>query len=350
MTEVLAPAESPNLPEVKEVPFVYGTTDYETFGQKNPERNPYILIPGFSGNFVAEEQLARELSDGGQEQVIITGQPKFKREGLARLPNIIDLHAEAVLAIIEDNGWQNEPLDVVIHSMGMQIFVRAAEMAKERGFSCFNRHEGSHSYAISPAGLVPKENLAKLGLRWGNFVLHDLEFAEKFDADKEIRKATGEAISKRPSKSVREVANLVKDKVDFNKLGEIGIKPFVLVMGEDRMFPYSGRIGQVGTTIEKQLGLDNPDGAGNLSGAASPVDALYPENIDVFTATLAKEHPELDEEEVGALAEDSWKKDKMDLDRNSRSGHADVNHHPRRIASAIKQIRDLEYNQDRLHS
>lgn len=362
-------------PEPKKIEFAKGKTSYEIIGAKNPERNPYLYIPGFAGSYTGVEGIARELS-AGEDEVIVAGQPhrkiaeRLKDGSVFSDRDIIDLHADAVLAIIEDQGLTQQPIDVVCHSLGLIILERAAQKSKEKGYTCFESERGSHSYAITPAGLVPDEKLRHMAGRYVKFIAHDAKTAKKYDSDKAIAKANSAVLAKHPAKTVGEV-NALRGQVDIDKLGEVGLKPFMLVMGNDLMYPYKDSNpdkprGEAGTAIEGGLKLYRPTGEIDaakaalkrsdynspdlevnadpdvepaFAGVSSPVDPSYPTSPDYESFKNLPELAGKSEKEI----REAW------LDSNSNAGHGDNSYHPKRLASAIRQVRNLQYNQLHLH-
>lgn len=369
-------------PTLKKVEFAGGRSSYELIGPKNPDRNPYLYIPGFAGSYTGVEGLARELS-AGEDEVIVAGQPQRKKVDRLKSgsvfshEDIIDLHADAILAIIEDQGLTHQPIDVACHSLGLMILERAAQKAKQKGYTCFDSEQGAHSYAITPAGLVSDEKLRRMAGRYVKFIVHDGKTAKKYDADRKIAIANSKVLLKQPAKTAGEV-NALRGQVDVDKLGELGLKPFVLVMGDDLMYPYKEANpdkprGEAGTVIDEAQKLYKPSDAARealksgdydsealevndepntdpvFAGVASPVDNSYRTAQDFqtfkerFEPEIAAANPGIDEKELKKKLDEAW------LDANSNAGHGDVSYHPKRIASAIRQIRNLQYNQHRLH-
>jgi hypothetical protein len=313
--------------------FASGKVEYSDIGAKASYRNTLMYIPGFAGSMTGVRGLAIELSNQGQDQVITIGQPKAKP---LRGTDILDLHAEAVLAVVEQEGMTDQPLDVVVHSFGMMILERAAQKARDKGYTCFDTEAGAHSYAIAPAGLVEDETYKQLVGRWIGFMKDDSAFAKKYDADKEIANANAASVKKHLLKTFKEVRALKNTQIDQGKLGSIGLKPFIVILPGDKMFPYQGDRGEIGPVIEAGLSLDDEQHS-IFSGAASPITPKTPLAIDFETF---RKREKFDDDEKAKAA---WLN--QEVDSNSNSGHGDVSYHPQRIAGAIKQIRTLQYKQ-----
>lgn len=332
--------------ETRNTDFEGGVAKYTLVGQYNPTRNRYLIIPGFAGSLPSLRDFAIELSAGGTEQVITAGQPKIiapPEEG------VIEAHARGIIAIIEAENLAHEPLDAVTHSMGWMTLEKAAALAREKGYKCFDIESGAHSYAIAPAGFIPDENIVKMGSRWTQFIQHDMKAQRRHPDGKEIGNANMVEIVTQPRKTIKEVAELASSRTDFEKLGAVGLKPFVFVFGNDIMFPYEGGKGAIGKTIELNAGIADEDIEPSITGVASPVDS----NIVTLPSKQAfKEHLAATEPKattarerlkrrlrIRKRAEDAW------ADSNNNSGHGDLSYHAARLAGAVQQVRDQQYKQ-----
>lgn len=328
----------------RQVPFENGQARYTAIGEPRPDRNRFLIVPGFSGSFPSLQDFAIELSSEGKEQVITVGQPKIEERSEE---GVIDAHAKGLLAIIEAEGLQDQPLDIIAHSMGWMTLERAAALAREKGYTCFDVEQGSHSYAVAPAGFVPDENIVKMGRRYLPFLAHDSKANRQHPEGKKIANANAKELITQPGKTAREVGKLVKHKTEFSKLGEVGLKPFVILFGNDIMFPYEGDKGALGKTVEDRVGITDNNTEAELLGAATPVDPnvlTLPSKADFKAHHGELEPPAKSARErlkralrIRKNAHKSW------VDSNNNSGHGDISYHAARLANSIKQIRDTQY-------
>lgn len=338
---------------VKSAEYAGGRAPYRVIGEGRANRNPIVSFPGFSGNLVSGKKFNMALANEG-DRVIAVDQPKYRgvlrnlsQKKLSTELSGVEHQAQALISVIEAEGLTGEPVDAVTASMGFLTLLRAAEIAKEKGYKTFDSEAGAHSYVVAPSGIVPDETLRSLAGRYMDFLAHNFKAAKRHDPGNKMGNADTKAVLLHPVKSTKEVHDLHSKKADFKKFGNIGLKPFVLTMGNDLMFPYhhkAKRSGEIGPSLEANLGLnDEADPA--LSGVASPVDPSrrtakdYKTFIEKFGSKIKDENLSLSEKALKKKIEGEW------IDANSNVGHGALTHRPEMIAAGIKQARESQYSQ-----
>ena len=201
-----------------------GEVSYSIVGEQDDEHNPVVLVNGFARGRKALGRFADELSSEGHRQVIEADQPRTKS-----LRNPIDNQAEALLAILEDSGLADRPVDFVAHSFGSLILTRAAEIAKERGLDMtpFEFSKGSRSILVAPSGSVAGETTLKLGKRFKEH-LESAKAGGRRGLYPEVDAEAVGNLKSQPLKYVRESVALGRVKIPYSSLGELGLKPMVL--------------------------------------------------------------------------------------------------------------------------
>lgn len=294
---------------LKTVDYDGGTVDYSVVGTDG-EHNPVVIVPGFTIGRLVQRNFASTLSREGSRQVIFSEQPDFTDKALP-----LDNHAEALLAILQNEGLSYRPVDFVTHSMGSLIFARAAELAKERGLSAFDKDGGSRAVFIAPAGSNAKENLIYLGGRFANFMAKARPYDKELDPTGDWMKEGASNFLRHKSKTAKEVLALSKKEKIYQRLGSLGIKPFIIGYSNDSLFPHStfeSTVNKHGETIE---------------GYAVPVDTLGVGAKD-FAEFMAKTGLQ------GKDAKRAW------AHHYRNAGHNDLLFHPERTVNAILPILD----------
>ena len=307
--EVLA-SQSDQFHQTKTAEYNGGKVGYSIFGDPNSELQKILVIPGFTEDSVTMQGFAEALTDGGQRQVIVTDQPSLKfKEGFT-MP-IIDHQAKANLAVISAEGLDDEPLAVVAHSMGAPIEVRMAKLAKERGIKALDTNEGSVSLFLAPAGANPDERLLlsrdSLASRFiFKFMSRDAKENKKFDPEGIGKKRAAKNFVGNPLKTWKETWYLSKKESTYSKLGELGLKPAVVVFPDDVLQPQ--RLNQKTTEAYVSGEADY-----SLSGWSSAIGSLR-------TGT--------------GEGENAW------LDDYRHAGHNDHARHPEDVAKLVLSIFD----------
>jgi len=311
-------AENKNSQPIQaETSYPGGEVDYAVIGSPSEIHNPVFIVPGFTEGQTVLKKFAETLNEQGQREVIYPDQPVIKDK-----KPILDHHAEALLAIIENEGYSDRPVDIIAQSFGVLVAVRAAELAKERGLKCFDSKEGSNSVFISPAGSNDKENLLFLGGRWLKFVGREASpipalstLTKELDPDGSMAKAGQKNVMANLPKTLKEVIELSrKDKI-YSDLGSVGLRPHVFGYASDVLFPHK----VVKTVLEEN--------GNSLNGYSVPVDSggVGAGNFKEF-----KSHTGLD----GKEAKRAW------AHHYRNAGHNDFLFHPDRTVKAILQVWD----------
>jgi len=276
------------------------------------EHNPILIIPGFTGGRTALSEFANALNKESGREVIYSDQPVFGKQPKVKL-SAINHQAEAILAIIKTEGMEDIPFDVITHSFGSMIAVKAAELAKEQGIMAFDTSEGSHTIFIAPGGTNDRENLAFLGGRWVKFLAKDTFYRGQLDPTGEMSKAGVKNFWSDPSKTAKEILALRKKDEIYAHLGDLGLKPFILGFANDSIYPHK--------VIENVL----QDNAESLSGYAVPVDSgvIGAANFKSFVKKSGLSVKE---------AKEAW------AHHYRNANHADLQYHPERTVKAILQI------------
>ncbi len=293
-----------------------GTIEYSVL-EVSSDKNPVIIVPGFTeGRFVLRD-FAKTMHDEGGSEVVFPDQPILAKG--AKLP-ILDHHAEALLSIIGFEGLANRPVDFIAHSLGALVAVRAAELAKDRGISSFDSEKGSHTIFIAPAGSNDKENLFYLGGRWLKFIQREANptplfssLTRELDPTGEMLKAGQRNANANKPKTAKEVLVLAKKERIYRSLGDLGLKPFVFGYANDVLIPHK--------VVEAVLSR-NVD---SLAGYAAPIDngVVGADSFKDFKAKTGLS---------GEEANKAW------AHHYRNAGHNDLLFHPERTVKAILQV------------
>lgn len=274
------------LPKIKErlknrtktVEYDGGTIEYVILGRNNEDHNPVAIVPGFTEGLIALHNFGKYLAEDGERQVLVTEQPEV---GHKLKIDAVDHQAEAWLATIEANGWQNRSVDVVAHSFGSIVFDRAAMLAYLRGWKCFDSQLGSKTVFVAPSGTNPDESLISMTPRYLKLMKTIVAGKEKADSKtaengKEILDQGLKSTLKQPRKYAKEIAPILGDRVKYSRLGAVGVKPHVIAYNSDQL--YSHRI--IGPTL-----LENLE---HTDGYSMPVDKEATHNHLLYNNLTAK--------------------------------------------------------------
>ena len=314
--------------ETESIEYSRGTLDYLHIKaeQVDTSKNPIVVAPGFTQGIEVLEDFGQSLSDSGHREVFVldqwasaprkSRQPKQYANG-----NFIGLEeqAEAVASFLEHSHLTDRPIDFVANSFGCQITARVAEIAEEQGWNCFKDDLGSHTIFISPAASNEDENYISLGVRWTKWMAkndpHASMVAKVLDPGARMLKEGKRNASENPKKTLKEIDALVRSRVDYQRLGKIGLKPFVMAYADDDLMPYG--------TMEQNL----ENNLENLSGISMPVDAgaVKARDFEMFKTNIGLQ---------GKAAKEAW------AHHWRRADHGDMQFHPERTARAILQILD----------
>jgi pimeloyl-ACP methyl ester carboxylesterase len=316
MTEsTVAGAENKNSSpeENKTAEYGGGRIEYSVLSAHTENRNPILIVPGFTGGQIALRVFAGSLNQLAGSEVILPDQPVLDKYLNEKIP-IIDHQATALLKIIEQEGLTNRPLDLITHSMGSKIAFRLAELAKARSYHCFDSDEGSHSAFIAPAGSNDHENLIFLGGRWLKFLYRSMPYGKELDPTGKMMKAGVHNFMAQPKKTLQEVIELSKKDNVYQNLGNTGLKPHVFLYAGDDLYPYK--------TIKKAV--DTVDSA---AGFSMPIDngATGARSFEEFKSRTGLS---------GKQAKKEW------AHHYRNAAHNDLQFHPERIVKAILEVWD----------
>lgn len=229
---------------------------YLYLGAQNDEQKKKIFyVPGFSEGPEGKAPFGIEMAKRGY-QVLIPGQNRQAvLEDATNKLNASYTQALDYLAVIEHEGLMHESLDVVTHSYGTMVFEHMVRVAEERGWTCFDEAKVA---MLAPAGTNDKENMAKLGWRFGRSMLSEVASGKDFpDPDGTMMKASIKNLAANIPRTAREMFHLFREKVDYeylakeSKLGRMAIFSFA----KDRLYPFRAqkkilqKIGELGIGV-----------------------------------------------------------------------------------------------------
>jgi len=201
---------------------------------------PVIYVPGFSEGIVAKAPFAADLADRGFDVIL----PDQNRRGL-----LVDsvtgrkgaTYSQAVnmMAILDAEAVGQ--VDVVTHSYGSLIFDQMVEQARAAGKPYF---EGSRMVLLAPAGFNRQETLPRLTRRFGRAVINEGKTAKDFDEGSEMLKAGIRNAFANVPRTLREILELSRRHVDYERLAKLG-EVSVVSYAEDDVYPYQ--------VIEKEM-------------------------------------------------------------------------------------------------
>lgn len=304
-------AENQNHQIDRTAEYAGGSVDYSIL-EGDIERRPFLIIPGFTGGRVALQNFATELNVESRRKVILPEQPSLAKHSKNQLA-IINQHAEAILAIIKNEGLDDMPIDVITHSLGAVIAIKAAELAQAQGIRSFRSSEGSHAIFVAPAGSNDRENLFFLGGRWAKFIAKDTFYRPELDPTGRMAKAGFKNFTKDPAKTSKEILELRKKSSVYSQLGAAGLRPFILGYANDSMYPHK---------VIKQVLQDNDEA---LAGYSVPVDNGV---VGAGSFNEFKRKTGL----PARAAKRAW------AHHYRNANHADLQYHPERTVKAILQV------------
>ena len=195
---------------------------------------PVLYVPGFSEGTIAKVPLAVELAERGMDVLFLDQ----NRSGILRSGGKRDAtYSQAInnLAVLEQEGLVDGPVDVIAHSHGALVLQEMVRIARQREQTTFN---GSNVVMLAPAGSNADENLVKLGVRFGHNLVSEARTDKDFpDPDGEMLKAGAKTLTANISRTVLEVWELARRRVDYRDLASVVANLMVLSYAEDRLFP-----------------------------------------------------------------------------------------------------------------
>lgn len=226
-----------------EVPGPLGNTiDFVRFSPKTQDssdiRRPIIYVPGFTEGIIAKAPFGMAVAELGNDVII----PDQNRELSVKKDTAASTQAQNYLAIIENLGLQNTPLDVVAHSYGSMIFEEMAKEAAEKGWTCFSI---ANVAMIAPSGSYDQESLTKIGARQAHEIKQEMSSKTQKvmpDSTKLMEKAGMANLLANKRRSLAEALELASRVVEYDSdtaqvnldllVGKICIFGF----SEDRLF------------------------------------------------------------------------------------------------------------------
>lgn len=212
-------------------------------------RGPVIIVPGFTEGIVQDAKFAHYLSQEMGAGVFVPGQYEREKKGKMTRDEAIDNQAEAILAIIEDQGLQKQGVNIFANSLGAPVFVRAAELARERVLNCFGDENGSSVVFMAPVGMKPDDRKRDVAKRFVKGSMIDVHNKEKHGWDKDSLDAGLKLAAKDPLKAGSEMHLAASVKIYADNLKPFGIRPHILTSPRDVIFGQEA----LGETLITQL-------------------------------------------------------------------------------------------------
>lgn len=203
--------------------------------EKVTHKKPLLIIPSFTEGLVQVEEFASALSEELGAGVVAIGQYEREKKGRMTPKEALENQAAGVIAVIESKNLQMIPVDIVTSSMGALVFARAAQLAHERGWSCFDESQGAETILVSPAGVVEDDTTLKVAARFAKNGIDDAKSKPKeyWDMD------SYEAGRKEPKidfhKWQAEARLAAGYRIDFKLLSEFGIHPEIVTLPSDKL-------------------------------------------------------------------------------------------------------------------
>jgi hypothetical protein len=305
---------------------------------------PMLYVPGFGETIVNKASFAGELAKKDVD-VILPGQNRHGK-GLSR-EDATEIQAANYLAVLEAEKLTHTKVNVAAHSFGSLVFDKMAQIARERGWTCF---DDATVFLLAPAGLYEDDSLGKLARRQLKMVKSEGPDTPKDfpDLHGETAKASQKTLLANPARTVREVGRLIHGRVDIEGLvgnketrGLIG-KLVILGYAEDEL--YGARVKSDSDVTDTSIigprvarAFEHADAADMGEGAHKPLGEIDAHEVDA---------------EIGSriIYATPVSHRKMP-DGNIRSGagatHDDEQLNPERVTDAMLQI--LRAEQDTTH-
>jgi pimeloyl-ACP methyl ester carboxylesterase len=215
---------------------------------------PVLYVPGFTEGEVAKAPFAAALAQRGVT-VLLPGQNRAKIvQDAVTGKNATFAQARTMMSVIKHEGLADGGFDVVTHSYGSLIFGAMTAVADYEGLRTF---EGARVIALAPAGMNPRENPLRLGLRFArsNLAESRLEEQEFRDVDGSMLKAGIANFSANILRGWNEVRELYRNRLNIQdmftsaKIGSLA----VVAYAHDATFPYKVIDRTVGEALDKGL-------------------------------------------------------------------------------------------------
>jgi len=277
--EVLQPAQS----DLREVVFEGGKLTYKAIGERLSDKPVTVVLPGHGGGIASHGRLAEAIQSRLGQQTIITNLVSMDEPGSLSEP-VIDVEARGLLALLQQEGLANAPVNFVAHSMGALVVERAAEFAKATGYNCFKYERGSRTVFISPAGSIerdkPRKLLARLILK-----SYPNNKSKREELTAELPASTGQPNTSSKIKDIRLLRELGKKRLSYENLEKSGLKPAIIFYPDDQLFPWdlvAGNPKYIDRIIESADGLFSPSGMIDLPKTS----AFNPSQADHYTVNF----------------------------------------------------------------
>lgn len=238
---------------------------YVRLGAYNEGHKPVLYVPGFTEGVEAKAPFGIEMARAGFD-IIIPGQNRGSvlKDALGK-KNPTYSQALNYLAVIENEGLEYQPMDIVAHSYGSLIFEEMVREAEARGWTCFDEAKVA---LLAPAGTNEGESFFRLAKRFTHSLFTETKFEHDFpDTTGEMEKAGVKNFMANIPRTIREMLHVLKEKVDYgylaSKVGRIAIFSY----GEDKLFPFRvqadtlDRVGLAGISVATPYSqILRPDG------------------------------------------------------------------------------------------
>lgn len=215
---------------------------------------PVFYVPGFTEGEVAKAPFAAAMAEDGAT-VLLPGQNRSKIvHDAVTGKNATYAQARNMMSVLRHEGLGGGGFDVITHSYGSLIFEAMTHIAAHEGRPMF---EGARVVALAPAGLNPRENPLRLGMRFArsNIAESRLKEQEFRDTDGSMLKAGIGNFTANMFRAWNEVRDLYKNRLDIPALfTDVRIGSLAVVAyAHDATFPYEVMDDTVSQALDKGL-------------------------------------------------------------------------------------------------
>lgn len=206
------------------------TISYSRLARQDATGNPILYVPGFTEGIVAKAPFGLAMAEHGHDIII----PDQNRDAKPERKDATEEQATNYLAIIEAEGLQHSSVNIVAHSYGALIFAKMAQLAKQRGWSCFDE---ARVALVAPSGQYEDENLVKLGARFARMLISEVGSDKAFPDETGLQMKAGQGIIKsNPVRAAQEVRSLNREMVSYEGLSQLVGKIGIFGYRDDKLY------------------------------------------------------------------------------------------------------------------
>jgi len=243
------------------------TVAYVRLNESGNNEPPVLYIPGFSEGIIQKAPFAGALAAQGFDITF----PHQNRKGIQRNPNRTYIpgiplgkkdatysYAMNNLAIIEAEGLENTPLNIITHSYGSLVFEAMQKIAHERKWQAFS---GANVVMLAPAGSNTDENVGSLVKRFIRKQIDDRKDVPKLFGDPTGEMLTAGLAQAKANipRSLLEGWELSQRKVDYAGIVKGGIgRLTVLGYAEDGLYSHRLLDNAMRAAIKAGVSYANP--------------------------------------------------------------------------------------------